>query len=373
MGLVPFGTAGLLESLYSSRSLHAHAFGFQTSLQSKKYKKFQCFCSRGALNVENSEYPHNENQNRRNPPSRLKTKYLQDWSVRPSVKRHKFPWEEREEHKQKERDGAKNQSPIAVDEKGKEGFGGSKSLPTAPWMDAWNKEAIQGQPGSEIEIEDDVCGSHNAAAEQMKAVQKLERRSDKTTMEQIASKLRKFGYPDEDTKSELEPKTESGRSLIEEMFPEEDEPEILGPNTKDAYDSDGSWSTPIKDVPSKFPWDRKEENSQRGDNGRGERRARGTPSLAELTIPEPELNRLRGRGIRLKERIKLGSPGVTRDIVEKVHEKWRTSEIVKFKCEGSSALNMKRTHEFLEVSISVFHFLSYTLLQLLRMTGGFAC
>ncbi|XP_057812771.2 CRM-domain containing factor CFM3, chloroplastic/mitochondrial isoform X1 [Cryptomeria japonica] len=336
MALVPVGPAGLLESLHSSRSLHSHVFVLPTSLLSRKYKRFQCFCSQDALNSENSEYPKSQKHEQRILHSRLKEKYQRDWSVRPSVKRHKFPWEEKQERIEKERERTQRESPVALVHTGKEGF--KRSVPIAPWMSIRNKKDIPGQSGND----DDHDGNPNAVAEQYNTVQKLEGPSEKTAMERIVAKLRKFNYPDEDTKPEPE------RNLIEELFPVEDEPGAPIPNMNGAYDRDESWSAPIKDSPSKFPWDGKEDNSQEADNDREERRGRVTPSLAELTIPEPELNRLRGQGIRLKERIKLGGAGVTRDIVEKVHEKWRTSEIVKFKCEGSSALNMKRTHEILE-------------------------
>ncbi|XP_057812790.2 CRM-domain containing factor CFM3, chloroplastic/mitochondrial isoform X2 [Cryptomeria japonica] len=336
MALVPVGPAGLLESLHSSKSLHSHAFVLPTSLLSRKYKRFQCFCSQDALNSENSEYPKSQKHDQRILHSRLKEKYQRDWSVRPSVKRHTFPWEEKQERIEKERERTQRESPVALVHTGKEGF--KRSVPIAPWMSIRNKKDIPGQSGND----DDHDGDPNAAAEQYNTMQKLEGPSEKTAMERIVAKLRKFNYPDEDTKPEPE------RNLIEELFPVEDEPGAPIPNMNSAYDRDESWSAPIKDSPSKFPWDGKEDNSQEADHDREERRGRGTPSLAELTIPEPELNRLRGQGIRLKERIKLGGAGVTRDIVEKVHEKWRTSEIVKFKCEGSSALNMKRTHEILE-------------------------
>lgn len=52
--------------------------------------------------------------------------------------------------------------------------------------------------------------------------------------------------------------------------------------------------------------------------------------------------------IRTKSRTKIKGAGVTKEIVDLIHEKWRTEEVVRLKCEGPSALNMKRMHEILE-------------------------
>jgi len=50
----------------------------------------------------------------------------------------------------------------------------------------------------------------------------------------------------------------------------------------------------------------------------------------------------------MKERIKVGPGGVTQDIVENIHRKWRVDEVVKMRFEGPPSLNMKRTHDLLE-------------------------
>lgn len=122
------------------------------------------------------------------------------------------------------------------------------------------------------------------------------------------------------------------------------------------------WSTPDNPVPTpaapspsqrfrpdtRFPWEREE---ARGDAPASEKFTRvKPPSLAELTLPEDELKRLRSLGILSRHRIKVGKLGVTNGIVESMHNEWRNSEVVRVKCEGPPAQNMKRTHETLEVS-----------------------
>lgn len=72
------------------------------------------------------------------------------------------------------------------------------------------------------------------------------------------------------------------------------------------------------------------------------------PTLAELTLPEGELRRLRTLGIRLQKKLKVGKAGITEGIVNGIHERWRTYEVVKIRCEDICRMNMKRTHELLE-------------------------
>lgn len=74
------------------------------------------------------------------------------------------------------------------------------------------------------------------------------------------------------------------------------------------------------------------------------------PTVAELTIPPEELKRLRREGVRLEKRLKIGKAGITEGIVNGIHERWRRSELVKIKCEDLCRMNMKRTHEILEVN-----------------------
>ena len=73
--------------------------------------------------------------------------------------------------------------------------------------------------------------------------------------------------------------------------------------------------------------------------------------MAELTLPEPELRRLRHAAMRIKSKTQVGGAGVTREIVAKIKEKWRTDEVVRVKVNGTPALNMRLYHEILEVCI----------------------
>lgn len=86
--------------------------------------------------------------------------------------------------------------------------------------------------------------------------------------------------------------------------------------------------------------DRKDTNGNRGERA---------PTLAELSLNEEDLRRLRTIGIETRKKLKIGKAGITEGIVNSIHERWRQSEVVKIVCEDLCRMNMKRTHDLLEV------------------------
>ncbi|WCJ42692.1 CRS1 / YhbY (CRM) domain-containing protein [Euphorbia peplus] len=96
---------------------------------------------------------------------------------------------------------------------------------------------------------------------------------------------------------------------------------------------------------SELPWKReKKVDNVEGDLGM----KKSNSGVAEKILPEHELKRLRNISLRMFERIKVGAAGITRDLVDTIHKKWRLEEVVKLKFEEPFASNMKRTHEMLE-------------------------
>lgn len=99
-----------------------------------------------------------------------------------------------------------------------------------------------------------------------------------------------------------------------------------------------------------LPWER-----ERGDEfveentGKGVRKGRvRAPTLAELTMEDSELRRLRRLGITLRERLTVPKAGVTQVIVEKIHHEWRRSEVVRLKFHEDLAHDMKTAHKLVE-------------------------
>lgn len=98
-----------------------------------------------------------------------------------------------------------------------------------------------------------------------------------------------------------------------------------------------------------LPW-------ERGEDGNGEEEVRGmrqrrvrAPTLAELTIEDEELRRLRRMGMFLRERISIPKAGLTQAVLEKIHDKWRKEELVRLKFHEVLAHDMKTAHEIVEV------------------------
>lgn len=179
--------------------------------------------------------------------------------------------------------------------------------------------------------------------------------SDRKTLPQsaiqrIAEKLRSLGFVEEKHDSQTTGE-ESGKNSPGEIFVPL--PDQL-PIHRVGHTIDTSWSTPSYPVPKpgsgaaisryhelKRVW-KKEKEIER-------KKEEKVPSLAELTLPPAELRRLRSVGIRLTKKLKIGKAGITEGIVNGIHERWRTTEVVKIFCEDICRMNMKRTHDVLEV------------------------
>lgn len=115
-----------------------------------------------------------------------------------------------------------------------------------------------------------------------------------------------------------------------------------------------SWNRPDLPSPDRavLPWERDWESGFEGEGeGLKKRRVRA-PTLAELTIEDSELRSLRRQGMMLRERMTIPKAGVTQAIVEKIHDAWRKSELVRLKFHEALAHDMKTAHELVEVGMS---------------------
>ncbi|KAF3456866.1 hypothetical protein FNV43_RR01520 [Rhamnella rubrinervis] len=167
-----------------------------------------------------------------------------------------------------------------------------------------------------------------------------------STMERIVEKLKKFGYVDDvkDNKEErLERVIEKGS--VEDIFYVE---EGMLPNSRGGFSAEsplGVESVFGGDGEVRFPWEKSRKKEEKEE---GSFRRKTRSSVAELTLPESELKRLRNLTFQKKHKTRIGGAGVTQAVVDMIHERWKESEIVRLKIEGPPALNMKRMHEILE-------------------------
>ncbi|ERN03972.1 hypothetical protein AMTRI_Chr13g85620 [Amborella trichopoda] len=95
-----------------------------------------------------------------------------------------------------------------------------------------------------------------------------------------------------------------------------------------------------------LPWERSEEGEY--ETKKEKSRRIKAPTLAELTIEDSELRRLRKLGITLRERINVPKAGVTQAVLEKIHMAWRKSELVRLKFHETLVHDMKTAHEIVE-------------------------
>ncbi|XP_016512903.2 CRM-domain containing factor CFM2, chloroplastic [Nicotiana tabacum] len=182
-----------------------------------------------------------------------------------------------------------------------------------------------------------------------------------SAIQRIANKLRSLGYITENPKNQETTLEENSLS----PNPNSSSPGQIFvplpnqlPKYRVGHTLDVSWSTPENPVPQpglgnsiqKFHELRgnflKEKEKERLKNKDSKKER--APSLAELTLPDEELRRLRTLGIGLRKKLKIGKAGITEGIVNGIHERWRRIELVKITCEDLCRLNMKRTHELLE-------------------------
>ncbi|KAG6719877.1 hypothetical protein I3842_03G028500 [Carya illinoinensis] len=178
----------------------------------------------------------------------------------------------------------------------------------------------------------------------------------KSAIQRIADKLRSLGVTEET------PSPNPGLNAGPDYETSAGEIFIPLPNRvpkrRVGFTIDRSWSTPENPVPepgtgsaiAKYHEVRREVFKQKAleRKDKKEKREERAPTLAELTLNEMELRRLRKIGIETRKKLKIGKAGITEGIVNGIHERWRHSEVVKIVCEDLCRKNMKRTHDLLE-------------------------
>ncbi|XP_062108191.1 CRM-domain containing factor CFM3A, chloroplastic/mitochondrial [Humulus lupulus] len=232
-----------------------------------------------------------------------------------------------------------------------------KNLSSGNWIDKWSKHDQQNppkQPRAVLDYRDSESGNRPSSG--------LVKRASSnggndgggggggSTMEKIVEKLKKFGYMDAGSKNKEE-KTDRviEKGSVEDIFYVE---EGMLPNSRGGFSENSPFGIENQvfggdgDGEVRFPWEKPK--GKDGQEGSLMRRRNHRTSLAQLTLPESELRRLRNLTFEKKHKTRIGGTGVTQTVVDMIHERWKTSEIVRLKIEGPPALNMKRMHEILE-------------------------
>ncbi|BFG14037.1 hypothetical protein CerSpe_003110 [Prunus speciosa] len=223
-----------------------------------------------------------------------------------------------------------------------------KNFSSRSWIDKWNESHKHNRPKPPRAVLDyqssesgNLSGSGYAEGDSGGG-----RNSSGSTMEKIVEKLKKFGYVDDgnENKGEVRDRVIE-KGSVEDIFYVE---EGMLPNSRGGFSEEsplGIENVFGGDGKVRFPWEKPKEEEKQEE---GSVRRKSRTSLAELTLPESELRRLTNLTFQKKHKTRIGGGGVTQAVVEMIHERWKTSEIVRLKIEGPPALNMKRMHEILE-------------------------
>lgn len=185
-----------------------------------------------------------------------------------------------------------------------------------------------------------------------------------STMDKIVKKLKKFGYVDDlnENKEKIANKA-IDKGSIEDIFYVE---EGILPNARGGFSPESplGMESELLGVNGevRFPW----EKPSKEEEERNSVRIKSRTSLAELTIPESELRRLRILALKTKSKTRIGGAGVTQAVVDLIQDKWKSVEVVRLKIDGAPALNMKRMHEILEVRSFILNLPSITIWHLVK-------
>ncbi|CAI0380853.1 unnamed protein product [Linum tenue] len=218
----------------------------------------------------------------------------------------------------------------------------NSNSPNSTWLSKWPPKgnSVRGTPKKEV--------SRPVYEEKARY---LARDKGDTAIERIVLRLRNLGLGAEDEQGE-EGREETG-ILTAELPPVNGEERLadllkrewIRPDTI-LDEDDGS------DDEMALPWEREEKEREmqgREEDGGMERKRRPkAPTLAELTIEDEELRRLRKMGMTLRERINVPKAGITQEVLEKIHDKWRKAELVRLKFHEFLAHDMKTGHEIVE-------------------------
>ncbi|CAH2052970.1 unnamed protein product [Thlaspi arvense] len=213
------------------------------------------------------------------------------------------------------------------------------------WIGNWNRAQKRNQPKPpKIVVNYRKEGRFSAIGET------TSRDGDGSTMEKIVEKLRKYGYMDDGEKNqEIEQERRIEKGSVEDIFYVE---EGSLPNTRGGFTDEsllrrenvfGSNGGEVA-----FPWGKISAEEKKELEAEWTAKKESRYSLAEMTLPESELRRLRNLTFRTPSKMKIRGAGVTQVAVDSIREKWKSSEIVRLKIEGASALNMRKMHEMLE-------------------------
>ncbi|KAM1295955.1 hypothetical protein TB1_015077 [Malus domestica] len=220
----------------------------------------------------------------------------------------------------------------------------SRPASSAPWLNKWpNRSSPTELPRQKVN--DKVSESHGREQDgKADTTRYFDKDKGQSAIERIVLRLRNLGLGSDDEEQDdgigLDGQDPVPAASGEEKLGDLLQREWVRPDYVLEEEKSGDEVA--------LPWEKEEEVSDK-EEVKGLRKRRGkAPSLAELTIEDEELKRLRRMGMVLRERISVPKAGITQAVLEKIHDMWRKTELVRLKFHEVLALDMKTAHEIVE-------------------------
>ncbi|XP_050375796.1 CRM-domain containing factor CFM3, chloroplastic/mitochondrial [Argentina anserina] len=223
------------------------------------------------------------------------------------------------------------------------------SSSTAPWLNKWPSRG--GAPAeSPRQRVKESNGREKPSSNN--ATRYVDKDKGQSAIERIVFRLRNLGLGDEDDEEEDGGGVElDGQNSMPAATGKEKLGDLL---QREWVRPDYILAEEKGDDDVALPWEKEQEEEEEelseDEEVKGMRKMRRSkaPSLAELTIEDEELRRLRRLGMFLRERISVPKAGITQAVLEKIHDKWRKEELVRLKFHEVLAHDMKTAHEIVE-------------------------
>ena len=349
MALSPFSSNPSFSSSSSSSFLHSSSLSFHFILRHSQIpssiiftpQRFKIHCSNNTIQVE-TQPPRRirvdfEVKKKRKPRPSFLEQIRHKWSTKPISSTHTFPWQQQEQdrhHKQDEGEGEEeeeeeeeqvaNQTSVSIPESTTDV---TQAVPitrsiSAPWAHGSQSRNTQFDfkpktPNGEV-------------------INEISKISTDDTSNRNASTISIDEISDDSSEDEAEIDTV--------VLPVTEKRSTLSKKIVHSVSSDNDDNGRVD-----LPWKREPRRDSEVDAGQ----RRSKTLLAEQMLPEHELRRLRNISLRMVERIEVGVKGITQELLDSIHEKWKVDEVVKLKFEGPLTVNMKRAHEKLEVRFCI--------------------
>ncbi|MFS7933873.1 putative RNA-binding, CRM domain, YhbY-like superfamily [Helianthus anomalus] len=339
---------------------------------------FRLFCSNQIIQLETQQIiPKKKNQ--RKPRPSFSEQVLEKWSRKPTSLGDKFPWQKQEMQQQEAKFAIKEEEEERVLDESRIGsnsfvgdsvsFDSIKSVNLAPWVkkikpqeESFGFEDGNSQKDSENGKIDGGYVSNSFVGDSV-SFDSIKSVNLAPWVKKTKPQKESFGFEDGNSQKDSENgkidggyvrnsfvgdsvSLDSTKSVKLAPWVQKSKPQkqsfdfedgnLEKDSEKDEIDVSNNGQESQRS--ERVPWEREKDLFQSNSN---------TP-LAEKLIPEFELKRLRNKAGRMVERFRVGAAGVTQELVDSIHDKWKTDEVVKLKFKGPSTMNMKRIHESLE-------------------------